>query len=281
MIISVASGKGGTGKTTVAVALALSLSEENPVQFLDCDVEEPDAHLFLQPEIKRSFPVEVPIPEILEGRCIHCGLCSQFCAYKALAVLKDKVMIFPELCHSCGGCQLICPEQAVKEVGQRVGVAEYGSAGKIQFIQGKLDIGQARPTPLISEIKKQIIPNNLVLIDSPPGTSCPVVEAVRDSHFTLLVTEPTPLGLNDLKLSVEVLRQLEIPMGVIINRAGLGADNLIEDYCRQENIPVLMNIPFDREIARAYSQGKPLTVALPQYREKFKKLLSAIKELAR
>jgi len=281
VIISVASGKGGTGKTTVAVALALSLSEEYPVQFLDSDVEEPDAHLFLQPQINRSVAVEVPIPGILEDRCTHCGLCAQFCAYKALAVLKDTVLVFPELCQSCGGCQLICPEQAIKEVGQRIGVIEYGLAGKIQFIQGKLDIGQTRPTPLTREIKKQIIPTNLVVIDSPPGTSCPVVEAVRGSHFTLLVTEPTPFGLNDLKLSVEVLRQLDVPLGVIINRAGLGADNLIEDYCRQENIPVLMKIPFDREIARAYSQGKPLTVALPQYREKFKKLLSAIRELSR
>ncbi len=281
MIISVASGKGGTGKTTVAVALALSLSEENPVQFLDCDVEEPDAHLFLQPEIKRILPVEVPIPEILEDRCTHCSLCSQFCAYMALAVLKDTVLVFPELCHSCGGCQLVCPEQAIKEVGQRIGVIEYGSAGKIQFIQGKLDIGQARPTPLISKIKKQIIPSNLVVIDSPPGTSCPVVEAVRGSHFALLITEPTPFGLNDLKLSVEVLRQMEIPIGVIINRAGLGADNLIEDYCRPENIPVLMKIPFDREIARAYSQGKALTAALPQYLKKFKELFGTIRELAR
>jgi len=281
VIISVASGKGGTGKTTVAVALALSLSEEYPVQFLDSDVEEPDAHLFLQPQINRSVAVEVPIPEILEDRCTHCGLCAQFCAYKALAVLKDTVLVFPELCQSCGGCQLICPEQAIKEVGQRIGVIEYGLAGKIQFIQGKLDIGQTRPTPLTREIKKQIIPTNLVVIDSPPGTSCPVVEAVRGSHFTLLVTEPTPFGLNDLKLSVEVLRQLDVPLGVIINRAGLGADNLIEDYCRQENIPVLMKIPFDREIARAYSQGKPLTTALPQYQEKFKELFRTIRELSR
>ena len=281
MIVSIASGKGGTGKTTVAVALALSLSEENPVQFLDCDVEEPDAHLFLQPEIKWSLPVEVPIPEILEDRCTHCSLCSQFCAYKALAVLKDTVLVFPELCHSCGGCQLVCPVQAIKEAGKRIGVMQYGSAGKIQFIQGKLDIGQSRPTPLINEIKKQINPRNLVVIDSPPGTSCPVVEAVRGSHFTLLVTEPTPFGLNDLKLSVEVLRQMEIPVGVIINRAGLGADSLIEDYCRQENIPIFMKIPFDREIARAYSQGKTLIAALPQYREKFKELLGKIRELAR
>lgn len=281
MIISVASGKGGTGKTTVAVALALSLSEEYPVQFLDSDVEEPDAHLFLQPQINRSVAVEVPIPEILEDRCTHCGLCAQFCAYKALAVLKDTVLVFPELCRSCGGCQLICPEQAIKEVGQRIGVIEYGLAGKIQFIQGKLDIGQTRPTPLTRELKKQIIPTNLVVIDSPPGTSCPVVEAVRGSHFTLLVTEPTPFGLNDLQLSVEVLRQLDIPLGVIINRAGLGADNLIEDYCRQESLPVLMKIPFDREIALAYSQGKALIAALPQYREKFKELFATIKELAR
>lgn len=281
MIISVASGKGGTGKTTVAVGLALSLSEENLVQFLDCDVEEPDAHIFLKPEINQGLTVEVPIPEISEDRCTHCGLCAQFCVYKALAVLKDTVLVFPELCHSCGGCKLICPEQAIHEVGQRVGVAEYGSAGRINFIQGKLDIGQARATPLIRKIKKQINTTNLVVIDSPPGTSCPVVEAVRDSNFTLLVTEPTPFGLNDLKLSVEVLRQLEIPMGVIINRAGLGADSLIEDYCRQEKIPVLMSIPFDREIARAYSQGVALTAVLPTYRAKFKELLWTIEELTR
>jgi MinD superfamily P-loop ATPase len=280
VILSVASGKGGTGKTTVAVNLALSLGQSRQVQFLDCDVEEPNAHFFLKPKILKSQEVFVRIPEIIEDKCTYCGRCAEVCAYKAIAVVKKAVLVFPELCHGCGGCSLLCPENAIKEVGQRIGVMESGLSNGHSFIQGRLDVAQAMSPPLIREIKKNIDPSQAVIIDSPPGTSCPMVESVKKSDFCLLVTEPTPFGLNDLKLSVETLRLMKIPLGVVINRAGIG-DSRVEEYCYQEGIPVLMTIPFDREIAAAYSEGIPITEAKPFYRDKFAGLFSQAEELIR
>lgn len=278
MILSIASGKGGTGKTTVAVNLALALSQRYQIQFIDCDVEEPNAHLFLKPAFSKTEEVFIPIPEIDETRCSYCGRCAEICAYKAIAVVKNAVLIFPELCHGCGGCTLFCPEKAIKEVGKKIGVIEIGSSNGFDFIHGRLDIAQALSPPLIREIKKRINPNKLVIIDSPPGTSCPMVESVKKSDFCLLVTEPTPFGLNDLRLSVETLRHLKIPFGVIINRAGIG-ESKIEEYCKQEEIPVLLKIPFDREIAVAYSEGIPILEIKPIYFEKFVNLFSKILEL--
>lgn len=276
MILSVASGKGGTGKTTVAVNLALSLENSHSVQFLDCDVEEPNAHLFLKPQIVKTRPVFLPIPEVTESKCTYCGKCAEICAYNAIAVIKDNVLIFPELCHGCGGCSLLCPEKAIEEKELRIGVVEFGTANTIQFIQGKLDIGQAMPSPLTRAAKKYINPTRIVIIDVPPGTSCPVVEAVKGSDFCLLVTEPTPFGLNDLCLAVETLKKLNIPSGVIINRADVG-DKKVYDYCQKENIPVLMTIPMDRNIAVAYSEGKSIIQTQPSYKQKFLKLYEKIK----
>lgn len=278
MILSIASGKGGTGKTTVAVNLALSLEESQNIQFLDCDVEEPNAHFFLKPKITESSPVFLPIPEILEDRCTFCGKCAEVCAYNAIAVLKDNVLVFPELCHGCGGCSLLCPEEAVKEKGQRIGVKELGTANHLQFIQGRLDIGQAMSPPLIREIKKHIHPDRTVIIDAPPGTSCPVIEAVKDSDVSLLVTEPTPFGLNDLRLSVETLREMKVPFGIVINRSDIG-DRQVQEYCEDEHIPVLMTIPLDRDIAVAYSKGQTIIETQPEYRIKFRQLFERILEL--
>lgn len=280
MIISVASGKGGTGKTTVAVNLALSLSS---VQFLDCDVEEPNAHIFLKPYIKEQKKGYIPVPEINESRCNYCGKCAQVCVYNAIAVLpsqngkKGTTLVFAHLCHGCGACSTLCPQGAIKEVNKEIGVIEIGEAGGIQFIHGKLNIGEIMSPPLIRQVKDYINPTRTVIIDAPPGTSCPVIAAVKNSDFCILVTEPTPFGLNDLILTVEVLRKLKISFGVVINRADLG-NNKTEEYCKQENIPVLMRIPFKKEIAMAYSKGEPMVKAFPEYKKEFAVLYKRITE---
>ncbi|GAH15023.1 unnamed protein product, partial [marine sediment metagenome] len=218
------------------------------------DVEEPNAYFFLKPELSQKIPVSIPVPEINEKKCDFCGKCAEICEYNALAVLKDTVLVFAELCHGCGGCTLLCPKKAITEKDRQIGIMEIGSTGKITFIHGKLNIGEAMSPPLIRAVKKQINPSETVIIDAPPGTSCPVIESVKGSDFSLLVTEPTPFGLNDLKLAVETLKQMNIPHGVVLNRAGVG-DNKVKNYCNRENIPILMEIPMDRKIAEAYSEG--------------------------
>jgi len=279
MIISIASGKGGTGKTTVAVSLALSLEGRRSVQFLDCDVEEPNAHLFLKPSIDKTIPVFIPVPEVDEAKCTFCGKCAEVCAHNAIAVIKNTVLVFSELCHGCGGCSLLCPEKAIKEVGKKIGVLESGTADNLQFLDGRLELGEPMSPPLIRAEKKYIDPNRTVIIDVPPGTSCPMIEATKGSDFCLLVTEPTPFGLHDLRLTVETVRQLKIPLGVIINRAGLG-DQEVEEYCQKERIPILMTIPFDRKIAEAYSEGIPVVEAIPAYGQKFFEIFERIKRTA-
>jgi len=275
VIISIASGKGGTGKTTIATNLALSIN--NDVQFLDCDVEEPDAHIFLNPRIKKTLTASIPVPKIDESKCNFCGRCAEVCAYNALAVLKDKVLSFPHLCHGCGGCSLLCPQKAITEVNKDIGVVEIGNSNNLQFVQGILNIGETMSPPLIKAVKNYINPTRIVIIDAPPGTSCPVIEAIKGSDFCILVTEPTPFGLNDLILAVRVLRKLNISFGVVINRSDIG-DNKLEDYCEKEDIPVLMRIPFKKEIAVAYSKGIPIVERFPEYKDEFVSLFKRIKE---
>jgi MinD superfamily P-loop ATPase len=279
MIISVASGKGGTGKTLVATSLALSLIDKYKIQLLDCDVEEPNANILLHLAMNQSQPVYIPVPKVDVTKCTYCGKCAEVCAYNAIAVLKEKVLVFPELCHGCGACSYLCPESAITEEGREVGIVERGNSGNLELIQGMLAIGEAMAPPVIREVKKYIDPVNIVIIDVPPGTSCPVVEAVEGSDFCLLVTEPTPFGLNDLSLAVEVVRKLGIPCGVVINRVGIG-DEEVEQYCHQEGIPVLLRIPLDRKVAMLYSKGIPLVEGMPQWREDFLKLFQDIKSIS-
>jgi len=271
MILAVASGKGGTGKTTVAVALALAAP--GPVRLLDCDVEEPNAHLFLKPEIRSREPVSIPVPVVDEARCDACGACGRACQYHAIVSLKTKPLVFPELCHGCGGCAAACPRGAITEVGREIGVIEIGSAGRIAFLGGRLHVGQPMSPPLIRAVKRLGTGDGLTILDCPPGTSCPVVAAVRGSDFVLLVTEPTPFGLNDLRLAVGTIRQLGLPFGVIINRADAG-DGRVGDYCREEGIPVLLQIPEDRRIAETYARGESVLSARPGLRASLEALLT-------
>ncbi|NLS78653.1 MAG: P-loop NTPase [Chloroflexi bacterium] len=282
MIIAIASGKGGTGKTTVATSLALSLPHR-PLTFLDCDVEEPNAALFLRPTIETQERVGVLVPEIIAERCTYCGRCAEVCRYHAIAVVGQQVLVFREMCHGCGSCALNCPTQAIREVVNHFGSIELGHAGEIAFGQGILDVGQPLAPPIIRQLKRQALTparrEGVVIIDASPGTSCPVVESLRGADVALLVTEPTPFGLHDLRLAVEVARdELGLPVGVVINRAAArgaavrgadAGDDGVERFCAEQGVPVWLRIPLDRRIAEAYSEGLPLVRALPRYKDQF------------
>jgi MinD superfamily P-loop ATPase len=280
LILTVASGKGGTGKTTVAVNLALSLAtgtDMNQPLFLDCDVEEPNAALFLKPTIAEWAQVERMIPEVDREACNYCGRCAEVCQYHAIAVVREQVLIFPELCHGCGSCALNCPTGAIHEVPRTIGTLERGWAGSIAYAQGTMNVGEAMSTPIIRQLKRWAMTagtpvgsdHRPVILDAPPGTACPVVEAMRGSDMVLMVTEPTPFGLHDLRLAVEVARdEMRLPVAVAVNREGVG-DRGVDAYCAAEDIPIVMHIPLDRRIAEAYADGVPLIEVLPAYQERF------------
>jgi MinD superfamily P-loop ATPase len=276
MIISIASGKGGTGKTTVATNIAVSV--DGPVQLLDCDVEEPNAHLFLRPTIEETRTITTPVPDIDLEKCTFCKKCAEICRFRAIAVLGDTVLTFPELCHSCGGCMAVCPEGAITEKGRELGVLEIGAMNGVSFAHGRLRVGEAMAPPLIRVVRDCTWEDGLTLIDAPPGTSCPVIAAMKDTDFVLLVTEPTPFGLNDLKLAVEAVKILEIPMGLVINRADMG-DDTVRDYARAEGLPILMEIPFDRKIAESYSRGDMFALTMPEWKARFRELVGKIETL--
>jgi MinD superfamily P-loop ATPase len=271
--IAIASGKGGTGKTLVATNLALV----SPVAtcYVDCDVEEPNGHLFLHPRIYRSVQVSRPIPTVDQGICDLCGACAEACRFNAIAVHPRGVVVFDDLCHGCGGCSLACPVDAIREESREIGVVEKGKAGEIDFIGGRLKIGEPIIPPVIRAVKRIIPDNELVLIDVAPGTSCPVIAAIRDVDYCLLVTEPTPFGLNDLALAVEMIRKLDLPVGVLINRDGTGYGDT-ERYCSEEGLPVLARIPEDRSIAEVYSRGGMIVEEMPEMRKSFLRLLGEI-----
>jgi len=276
MIISIASGKGGTGKTTVATNLALSLPSQ--VQLLDCDVEEPNAHLFINPMIEKKETVSTAVPKIDEDKCTLCRKCVEICRFRAIIVIGEVILTFPELCHSCGGCMIVCPEKAISETGRELGVLEKGKKDGLEFGHGRLRVGEAMAPPLIKKVRSLSKPEGVVIIDAPPGTSCPVITAVKGVDFVLMVTEPTPFGLHDLKLAVEAVKLLGLPHGLVINRADMG-DNGVKEYAAQEGLPILLEIPFDRRIAEAYSRGRLIIEEMPEWQEKFIELYQSIENI--
>lgn len=276
MILAIASGKGGTGKTTLAVNLAVAL--DVPVQLLDCDVEEPNANLFLKASITGREEVFAEVPEIDLGRCSFCGRCQELCRFNALAVLPEArtVLTFGELCHSCGGCFAVCPENAVLPGKRLLGFVENGERGRVRIIQGKLRVGEAMAPPLIRRVRQGASSDGVVIIDAPPGTSCPVITSLRGADFLCLVTEPTPFGLNDLELAVGAARKLGLPTGIVVNRADIG-DDRVRRFAEREEIPLLLEIPFEREAAEAYARGELLAEVLPRWKERMLSLYDSVR----
>lgn len=280
MRIAIASGKGGTGKTTLAVNLALALSAETKIRLLDCDVEEPNAHIFLNPAFETVRAVAKRVPEIDPSRCTGCGSCADACEFNALAVIGGKVLVYDALCHGCGRCGLVCPAGAIREIPHELGVVETGVARGFPFARGLLNIGEAMATPIVHAVKEEISDDRVTILDAPPGTGCPTIAALYEADVALLVTEPTPFGLHDLRAAIGVARTLEVPVAVVINRHGIG-DDRVEAYCRAEKIPVVLKIPFDRDIAAAYAVGTPWIDAQPAWRERFLELAEALQGVAR
>lgn len=273
--LAVASGKGGTGKTTLSVALALSAAGKTTL--LDCDVEEPNAALFLGGNAAgvKIEEITLPVPEVSEEKCTACGACVKICMFNALALLKDQLLVFSELCHGCGACVMECPEWALTEKGEPIGTVRSSEKGNLRFVEGELKVGFAMSPPLIRAVKKRSGPSDLVIVDCPPGTSCPMITAVRGADFVLLVTEPTPFGLHDLTLAVGTVRKAGLSFGVVINRADSG-DDRVRTYCAREGIPVLLEIPDDRRVAEAYSRGGTLLSAASEYGPMTARLLDAV-----
>ncbi|MFO7907678.1 MAG: P-loop NTPase [Planctomycetota bacterium] len=276
MRLAVSSGKGGTGKTTVATNLAVTAARTGrTVGYLDCDVEEPNGFLFLEPQINETRPVNVSIPKVDIEKCNGCGQCGRICQYSAIVSMDKQVLVFAELCHGCGGCWLVCPTRAITEFHRQTGQLLLGKAGDVHCVQGLLNIGEAMSPPVIRAVKEAAPEVDFLVIDSPPGTSCPVIESVRDSDLVLLVTEPTPFGLNDLRLAVKMVRALKLPFAVVINRADIG-DGETKAYCARQRIEVLAEVPDDRQVAEAYSRGEMACDAIPKYRQLYSDLLDRV-----
>ncbi len=272
MKIAVLSGKGGTGKTTVSASLAFVNKES---QYIDCDVEEPNGYIFLKPEITKIIPVEVDTPIVDESLCNGCGACAKACQFNAIAVVKGKVIIFPEICHHCGACVIACKPKALTEIKRKIGVIEANE--DFSFVQGKLDIGEPVAVPVIRKLKQYMKKDASVIIDCSPGASCTVVNSIADCDYCMLVTEPTPFGLHDLRIAVSLVRKLGLPLGIVINKAS-GENRFVRGFCEQEKIEVLMEIPYSKEIAVAYSNGVLPVKINKEWEEKFSGLFKKIKE---
>jgi len=274
--LAIASGKGGTGKTTLSTSLARVLSSGYAVNYVDCDVEAPNGALFLKPKIEQRITAYRPVPDVGASRCDLCGECSRFCRYHAITVLRDRVLVFPELCHGCGGCTLVCPRDAITEREQPIGTIELGSAGEIGFARARLAIGETASVRLIHELRRRVGSREITILDAPPGSSCPVVTTVNGADVVVLVTEPTPFGLHDLEGAVRMVRQLEIPLGVVINRVGIG-DEGVERYCREENVPIWGRILDDRRVAEAYSRGEMPGDTVAGFREQVQQIAARLR----
>jgi MinD superfamily P-loop ATPase len=284
MLIAIASGKGGTGKTTIATNLAMSVEGEG-ITLVDCDVEEPNAHLFINPFIQHKWKQYAYVPNVDLSKCTFCGKCTEICQFNAIMTIKDSVLVFPELCHGCKGCEFVCPDNAISSGQKEIGEISEGYRDGIRFVSGVLRIGEAMAPPLIKQVKRSGNKNVFInaksrnmILDAPPGTSCPVVEVVKDADYVILVTEPTPFGLYDLKLAVEMVRYLKKPFGLIINRSTIGNRDVWE-YCKKEDITILMEIPDDTDIAKAYSKGEMMVNIYPEYKSKFKEMFSEIEKM--
>ncbi len=276
MILAIASGKGGTGKTTVSVNLARAIGSD--IQLLDCDVEEPNCHLFVKGTVQSEHEIGIPVPQVDESLCDGCGECGRFCQYHAIVSFGAKPLLFPEMCHGCGGCAKVCPKKAIHDVHHRIGTIQTLTSNNITLIRGQIDVGVAMAPPMIREVKKRIRKDIGTILDAPPGTSCSVVTTLRGTDFVILVTEPTPFGLHDLQIAVDTLRQLTIPFGVVVNRMGIG-DDRIHQFCREQRIPILAEIPDDRRIAEEYSKGNLIVEILPEYRKLFESLWKRVIEI--
>ncbi|ADI74924.1 Cobyrinic acid ac-diamide synthase [Methanohalobium evestigatum Z-7303] len=277
MNIAIASGKGGTGKTTISVNLALSLDD---AQLLDCDVEEPNCNIFLGYNLVKKDDVNILTPVIDKNNCNFCGKCADFCQFNAIAVLPGDIMLFNTLCHGCGGCGIVCPMDAIDEEKRSIGTIEKSETeyGNLEFFQGLLNIGEAMASPVIKDLKKNINKNKNTIIDAPPGTACPAIATLEDTDYCILVTEPTPFGYHDLLLTLDVVRELGIPFGIIINRCDVG-DSKVEEFCYSENIPVLMKIPYDKNIAQLYSNGIPFVQKMPEWKKQFAQMFESIQSI--
>ena len=277
MKIAIASGKGGTGKTMVATSLAASLTPNHSIKFLDCDVEAPNAHLFLKPEFLHTSPAVIYIPSIISELCDACGVCVQVCQYHALAMITNQVLVFPQLCHGCGSCTQNCPSQAIIEEEKIIGGLYQGNTPLgIKHYMGMLTVSEPMPTPIIHQLKR--LPDEqaeITILDSPPGASCAVVATIYDADYVLLVTESTPFGLHDLKQMLGILEQTGTPGGIIINRDGIG-DNRVEDFINQTNYPILMKIPYQNEIAAGLASGRILIEIYPAFQALFTQLYQQI-----
>ncbi len=269
MKLAVASGKGGTGKTTVATNLAVTLARHGQtVVYVDCDVEAPNGHLFLKPTVARENPVGRLVPRVDQALCDHCGECARICRFNAIVCLADQTLVYQDLCHSCSGCALVCPTAAITELQHPMGVVKTGAAGPVQFVSGTLNVSEAISPPVIRAAKQAAPPAQWVILDAPPGTACPMIETVRDCDYVLLVTEPTPFGMHDLRLAVEVARTLNLGCGVVVNRAQPGATETRE-WCGQARVPILAEIPDSMVIAKAYSQGQLIVETVPELEQTF------------